>query len=145
MWLFGRNGIRQNGFRRSVTDPVRSTGLPVWRMRLKLWLSAYDLTCWWDVEHKTQKIVKVKTSWSINLLKKTWLLQANNKGADQPAHPHSLINAFAIRYMESNQTVSMQSLNVLTSLCTCSWAGWFELYLVRNPEDRFSCFKAYII
>ena len=26
---------------------------------------------------------------------------ANNKGADQPAHPHSLINAFAIRAIES--------------------------------------------
>ena len=20
----------------------------------------------------------------------------------------------------------------------CSWAGWFESYLVENPEDRFS-------
>ena len=26
---------------------------------------------------------------------------ANNKGADQPAHPHSLISAFVIRLMES--------------------------------------------
>ena len=28
-----------------------------------------------------------------------WL--ANNKGADQPAHPHSLISAFVIRLSES--------------------------------------------
>ena len=26
---------------------------------------------------------------------------ANNKGADQPAHPHSLISAFVIRLLES--------------------------------------------
>ena len=34
---------------------------------------------------------------------KTCLLWfANNKGADQPAHPRSLINAFVIRFLESN-------------------------------------------
>ena len=27
---------------------------------------------------------------------------ANNKGADQPAHPRSLISAFAIRFLERN-------------------------------------------
>ena len=26
---------------------------------------------------------------------------ANNKGADQPAHPHSLISAFVMRFLES--------------------------------------------
>ena len=26
---------------------------------------------------------------------------ANNEGADQPAHPRSLINAFVIRYLQS--------------------------------------------
>ena len=29
------------------------------------------------------------------------LLHANNKGADQPAHPRKLISAFDIRFMES--------------------------------------------
>ena len=33
---------------------------------------------------------------------KTCLLGfANNKAADQPAHPHSLISAFVIRFLES--------------------------------------------
>ena len=27
---------------------------------------------------------------------------ANNKGADQPAHPRKLISVFVIRYLESN-------------------------------------------
>ena len=31
---------------------------------------------------------------------------ANNKGADQPAHPHSLISAFIIRFLKSNVTRS---------------------------------------
>ena len=31
----------------------------------------------------------------------------------------------------------MQSFNILASLC--SWAGWYKLYLVWNPEDIFSC------
>ena len=29
------------------------------------------------------------------------LLHVNTKGADQPAHPHSLISTFVIRYPES--------------------------------------------
>ena len=34
--------------------------------------------------------------------KKTCLREfANNTGADQPAHPHSLISAFVIRFLES--------------------------------------------
>ena len=32
------------------------------------------------------------------------LLLANNKGADQSAHPHSLISAFVIRYLKSKVT-----------------------------------------
>ena len=34
------------------------------------------------------------------------LLLANNKGADQPAHPRSLISAFVIRYLKSKGTMS---------------------------------------
>ena len=64
------------------------------------------------------------TSWE-NL----FMPYANNKGADQPAHPRSLNSAFVIRYWDS--------IKPLASLC--SWAGRFESYLVANPEDRFSC------
>ena len=34
------------------------------------------------------------------------LLLANNKGADQPAHSHSLINPFIIRYLKNKVTES---------------------------------------
>ena len=35
---------------------------------------------------------------------KTWLLYANNKGADQPAQPLSLIGAYVIHLLISNVT-----------------------------------------
>ena len=34
------------------------------------------------------------------------------------------------------QPCSMRNFNILT--CLCSWADWFEPYLVGNPEDKFS-------
>ena len=35
------------------------------------------------------------------LHEKTFMPCANNKGADQPAHPHSLIRAFVVRCLDS--------------------------------------------
>ena len=32
---------------------------------------------------------------------KTYLPYANNKGADQPAHPRSLISIFVVRFLDS--------------------------------------------
>ena len=59
----------------------------------------------------------------------------NNTGADQPAHPHSLISAFVIRYLES----------IICKLATgeiratlSSWGDWFETRFVGNLEDTFS-------
>ena len=43
-----------------------------------------------------KKQMKWATSWE-NL----FLPYVNNKGADQPAHPHSLINVFVIRCLDS--------------------------------------------
>ena len=81
------------------------------------------------------------TSWE-NL----FLPYANNKGTDQPAHLRSLISAFVIRCLDSIISVElfyMQNLELLASLC--SWADWFESYLVANPEDRFSRAEAHIL
>ena len=55
---------------------------------------------------------------------------ANNKDADQPVHPRSPISFFVI------SSFYIQNFKPLASLC--SWADWFESYLVKNPEDRFS-------
>ena len=35
---------------------------------------------------------------------------ANNKGADQPAHPRSLISAFVVRCLDSIHVISLDSI-----------------------------------
>ena len=43
---------------------------------------------------------------------------ANNKGADQTAHPHSLISAFVIRYLESNiYTQAASAISIFKLFC----------------------------
>ena len=65
--------------------------------------------------------------------KTIFLPYANNKGADQPAHPRSLISTFVVRCLDSFYIKKIQTLFSL-----CSWAGRFASYLVGNPEDMFS-------
>ena len=55
---------------------------------------------------------------------------ANNKDADQPAHPASLINTFAVRCLDS--ICYIQNVKILASFC--GWAGWLESDLVDNPR-----------
>ena len=71
------------------------------------------------------------------------LLYVNNKGAGQPAHPHSLISAFVIRFPQNITSKLPISCNILASLC--SWVGWIEFYQVVNPEDRFSRVEAHLL
>ena len=56
---------------------------------------------------------------------------ANNKAADQLAHPRSLISAFVIHLLES--TIS----KLATSKASLCSGDWFESCFVANPEDRF--------
>ena len=80
------------------------------------------------------------TSWE-NL----FMQYANNKGADQPAHPRSLISTFVVHWLDSIIPLSfyIQNFKLLPSFCGC--AGQFESTLVTNTEDRFSRDKAHII
>ena len=67
----------------------------------------------------------------------------NNKGADQPAHPHSLISTFVIRCLDSIiPPFYNKNFKPLASFCGC--AGWVESYLFATPEDRFSRDEAHI-
>ena len=62
---------------------------------------------------------------------KTCLMSyVNNKGADQPAHPRSVISAFAFRCLDS--VMSLVSVTKISSFC--SRAGQFESDLVGNPR-----------
>ena len=68
---------------------------------------------------------------------------ANNKGADQPAHPRSLISAFVVHCLDSIiPLISISEISSLSSFCGCT--GRFESRLIANPEDRFSRDEAHM-
>ena len=92
------------------------------------WIYSYT---YWQWGHWQLGIFTWDMSWEILLMP-----YENNKGADQPVHPHSLISAFLLRCLDS--TSHFYICNFMTLACFCSWAARFESYLVANPEDRFS-------
>ena len=63
---------------------------------------------------------------------------ANDKGADQPAHPRSLISAFVVRCLDS--VMSLVSGTKISSLMLASVAEQARLCLTWSdtPEDMFS-------
>ena len=67
---------------------------------------------------------------------------ANNKGADQPAHPRSLISAFVVCCLDN---ISLVSISKISSLCLASVAAQAGLSLpwLQTPKDRFSGGEAY--
>ena len=69
---------------------------------------------------------------------------ANNKGADQPAHPRSLISAFVVRCLDS--VMSLVSVTEISSLMLASLAEQASLSLTwsETPEDTFSHDEAHI-
>ena len=70
---------------------------------------------------------------------------ANNKGADQPAHPRSLISAFVVRCLDS--VMSLVSVTKISSLMLASVAAQAGLSLtwLETPEDTFSHDEAHFI
>ena len=69
---------------------------------------------------------------------------ANNKGADQPAHPRSLISNFVVRCLDS--VMSLVYVTKITSLMLASVAERASLSLTwsETPEDTFSRGEAQI-
>ena len=63
---------------------------------------------------------------------------ANNKCADQPAHPRSLISAFVVRCLDS--VMSLVSVTKIICLMLASVAEQASLSLTwsKTPEDMFS-------
>ena len=62
---------------------------------------------------------------------------ANNKGADQPAQPRSLISAFVVRCLDS--IISLDSIAEISRLQLASVAAQTGLCLAwsETPEDTF--------
>ena len=69
---------------------------------------------------------------------------ANNKGADQPAHPRSLISAFVFRFLES----------IISKLATCEFSTFWlvfvaeqaglNLALSETPKTGFLATRPYL-
>ena len=62
---------------------------------------------------------------------------ANSKGADQPAHPRSLISTFVVRSLDS--IISLVSISEISSLMLASVVEQASLSLTwsETPEDTF--------
>ena len=71
------------------------------------------------------------------VLKNLVMIHANNKGADQPAHPCSLISAFVIRCLDSIIPEVSLSENS-RPLVSPTAEQLVEYGLEENPGDRFS-------
>ena len=63
---------------------------------------------------------------------------ANNKGADQPAHPRNLISTFVVRFLDN--MISLVSIAEISSLYLVSLAEQTGLSLTwsKISEDTFS-------
>ena len=63
---------------------------------------------------------------------------ANNKGADQPAHPCNLISTFVVHCLDC--IIPLISRSEISSLYLASLAEQSSLSLTwsKNPEDRLS-------
>ena len=71
-------------------------------------------------------------------MRKPVLPYANNEGADQPAHPHSLINAFVVRCLDS--IIPLVSISESSNLYLSS-VGQFQSTLAENPEATRLIYK----
>ena len=69
--------------------------------------------------------------------KNLFLPYANNKGADQPAHPRSLISTFVVRSLDS--IISVVSVSEISSLYLASVAEQAGLCLTwsQTPKTGF--------
>ena len=68
---------------------------------------------------------------------------ANNKGADQPAHPCSLISTFVVRCLDS--MICILALSKVSRFLLASVAEQASLNLRKIPEDTFSHDVAHIM
>ena len=78
-------------------------------------------------------------------MRKRVMSYANNKGADQPAHPCSLISTFVVRCLDS--VMSLVSVTRISSpmLASVAKQASLSLTLSEPPEDRFSHDEAQLL
>ena len=70
---------------------------------------------------------------------------ANNKGADQPAHPRILISAFVVRCLDSVMSLITVTKISCLRLTSVAEQGGLSLTWSETPEDTFSHDEAQIL
>ena len=88
--------------------------------------------------NKLHSYLKINIIWATSW-ENLFMPYANNKGADQPAHPRSLISAFVVHCLDS--IIPLVSLFKISKLYLASVAKQAGLSLnwSKKHEDRFSC------
>ena len=106
-------------------------------------LNKFEWLCTNEIESLTKHCASriLRRTYGPGHAKTCLMPYANNKGADQPAHPRSLISTFVVRCLDDMYTCGIQSIKILASFCC--WADWFESYLVE--KDMFSYDVAHMI
>ena len=72
-----------------------------------------------------------------DIMRKSVNTICEQQGADQPAHPSSLISAYVVRCLDSIIPILAKTPNFKKQANLCSLAGRFESNLAPNPEYRF--------
>ena len=70
---------------------------------------------------------------------------ANNKGADQPAHPRSLISTFVVRCLDSRICILAISKVLIPWLASVTEQAELNLIWSQIPEDKFSYDAAHML
>ena len=88
--------------------------------------------------------VEIKLIWATSW-ENLFIPYANNKDADRPAHPHSLISTFIVRCLDS--IISLVSISEISRLWLASVAEQVSLSLTwsQTSKDRFSCDVAHMM
>ena len=61
----------------------------------------FDAALCFSQNHRHSHTTTVISPYNLGQIMRKFVLYANNKGADQPAHPRSLISTFVIRCLDS--------------------------------------------
>ena len=98
-----------------------------------------------EMEEERKPLQETHTKYVSQAMRKCVMPYANNKGADQPAHPRSLISAFVVRCQDRMvYSLYIRNFKILAGLC--SWAGQFGSCLVGDSRRhtlswRGSCYS----
>ena len=95
-----------------------------------------DMWCFWKLNQLSASISllygKIKNNWATSQ-ENLFMPYVNNKGADQPAHPHSLISILVVHSLDSMISLNFSVGSFMTLASFFSWADRFWVVPDRKP------------